>query len=68
MTIIKQMLEKYEIKTSEDKINALKEVVQEITLSGLARANFFKDVAFYGGTASRIFYGIDSLRFRFFTL
>ena len=27
MTIIKQMLEKHEIKTSEDKINALKEVV-----------------------------------------
>jgi predicted nucleotidyltransferase component of viral defense system len=59
MTIIKQMLEKYEIKTSEDKINALKEVVQEITLSGLARANFFKNVAFYGGTALRIFYGLD---------
>ncbi len=59
MTIIKQMLQSYEINNLEDKMNALKEVVQETTLSGLARAGFFKDVAFYGGTALRIFYGLD---------
>lgn len=28
-------------------------------LCGLARADFFKDAAFYGGTALRIFYGLD---------
>lgn len=58
-TILEQMLEKYPIKTIEEKKNALKEVVQEVALCGLARADFFKDVAFYGGTALRIFYGLD---------
>lgn len=58
-TIINQMLSNYDIKNLEDKKNALKEVVQEVALSGLARAGFFKDAAFYGGTALRIFYGLD---------
>ena len=58
-TILEQMLEKYPINTIEEKKNALKEVVQEVALCGLARADFFKDVAFYGGTALRIFYGLD---------
>ncbi len=59
MTIIKQMLSNYEINNLEDKKNALKEVVQEVVLSGLARSNFFNHAAFYGGTALRIFYGLD---------
>ncbi len=59
MTIIKQMLSNYEINNLEDKKNALKEVVQEVALSGLARSNFFNHAAFYGGTALRIFYGLD---------
>lgn len=58
-TIINQMVSNYDIKNLEDKKNALKEVVQEVALSGLARAGFFKDAAFYGGTALRIFYGLD---------
>ncbi|MFN5890842.1 MAG: nucleotidyl transferase AbiEii/AbiGii toxin family protein, partial [Bacteroidota bacterium] len=33
--------------------------MQEITLAGLYRANFFKYAAFYGGTALRIFHGLD---------
>ena len=57
--IIEQMLEKYEIKNTTDKINALKEVIQEIVLSGLSRGNFFYKVAFYGGTTLRIFYNLD---------
>ena len=40
MTIIKQMLSNYEINNLEDKKNALKEVVQEVVLSGLARSIF----------------------------
>lgn len=70
MTIIKQMLSNYKINNLEDKKNALKEVVQEVVLSGLARSNFFNHVAFYGGTALRIFYGLDrfSEDFRFFHL
>ena len=57
--IIGQMLEKYNTNTLEDKKNAFKEVVQEIVLCGLSRAGFFKEAAFYGGTALRIFYGLD---------
>jgi predicted nucleotidyltransferase component of viral defense system len=33
--------------------------MQEIVLCGLSRAGFFKKAAFYGGTALRIFYGLD---------
>ena len=57
--VIKQMLNKYEIKNSQDEINALKEIIQEIVLSGLSRGNFFDEAAFYGGTALRIFYGLN---------
>jgi|SRR5574344_1820827 predicted nucleotidyltransferase component of viral defense system len=57
--IINQMLAKYEINNNEDRVNALKEVIQEAVLCGLSRAGFFKEVAFYGGTALRIFYGLD---------
>ena len=53
------MLKQYETNTIYDKRNALKEVLQEMVLCGLSRAGFFKKVAFYGGTALRIFYGLD---------
>ena len=58
-TVLNQMLAKCDIYNLEDKRNAIKEVVQEIILCGLSRSNFFKNVAFYGGTALRIFYGLD---------
>ena len=58
-TIIQEMLKQHDISTIYDKKNALKEVIQEIILCGLSRAGFFKEVAFYGGTALRIFYGLD---------
>ena len=57
--IIEQMLSQYEIKNTNDEINALKEIIQEIVLSGLSRGNFFNEAAFYGGTALRIFYKLD---------
>lgn len=57
--IIEQMLSKYEIKNTNDEINTLKEIIQEIVLSGLSRGGFFNEVAFYGGTALRIFYKLD---------
>jgi predicted nucleotidyltransferase component of viral defense system len=59
MQVLDQMLKKYDIYTVEQKKHAIKEIVQEIVLSGLSRSNFFKDAAFYGGTALRIFYGLD---------
>jgi predicted nucleotidyltransferase component of viral defense system len=58
-TILNQMLAKYPINSIDDEKNALKEVVQEVALCGLSRAGFFKVAAFYGGTALRIFYGLD---------
>ena len=57
--VIKTMLSKYTINNVFDKKNALKEVVQEIVLCGLSRGGFFYNAAFYGGTALRIFYGLD---------
>jgi len=57
--VLNQMLSKYKINNIEDKKNAIKEVVQEIVLCGLSRGGFFKEVAFYGGTALRIFYNLD---------
>ena len=55
--ILRQMLDKYETKTMAERKNGIKEVVQEIVLCGLSRAGFFKEAAFYGGTALRIFHG-----------
>jgi len=57
--IIEQMLKQNQTQTLNDKKNNLKEVVQEIVLCGLSRSGFFKIAAFYGGTALRIFYGLD---------
>ncbi len=57
--ILQKMLEKYEINNEQDEINAMKEIIQEIVLSGLSRGRFFDEAAFYGGTALRIFYGLD---------
>ena len=53
------MLGSYNVENIYDKKNAMKEIMQEIVLCGLARAGFFKKAAFYGGTALRIFYGLD---------
>ncbi len=53
------MLEKYACKTVDDYKNALKEILQEIALLGLFRSNLFDIAAFYGGSALRIFYGLD---------
>lgn len=57
--VLMQMLSKYQINSIEDKKNAIKEIVQEVVLCGLSRGGFFKEAAFYGGTALRIFYGLD---------
>ena len=56
---LEQMLSGYLTDTSYDRKNAIKEIMQEIVLCGLSRAGFFKKAAFYGGTALRIFYGLD---------
>jgi len=59
MSIIEQMLEKYNPQSQNELINALKEIFQEITLLGLYRGDFFKEAVFYGGTSLRILYGLE---------
>lgn len=56
---IKTMLAKYNCRSEQDYINALKEIFQEISLLGLWRAKFYEKAAFYGGTALRILYGLN---------
>ncbi|MEA1973494.1 MAG: nucleotidyl transferase AbiEii/AbiGii toxin family protein [Candidatus Cloacimonadota bacterium] len=56
---IETMLKKYTLISNDDYKNALKEIVQEIALLGLFRSGFFSKAAFNGGTALRIFYGLD---------
>ena len=50
------MLGKYD---DSNKENAIKEIVQEIVLSGLSRGGFFDKAVFYGGTCLRIFHHLD---------
>ncbi len=57
--IIRQMLGQYDDLNLNEKENRIKEIVQEIILCGLSRAGFFQTAAFYGGTALRIFHGLD---------
>ncbi|MBO6261978.1 MAG: nucleotidyl transferase AbiEii/AbiGii toxin family protein [Bacilli bacterium] len=56
---IETMLKKYRIENKKDKENAIKEIIQEIVLSGLSRGGFFDKAVFYGGTCLRIFHHLD---------
>lgn len=56
--VFNQMLSRYVIKTKEDRLNALHEVMQQVCLAGLNRAGFFEKAAFYGGTCLRIFHNL----------
>lgn len=57
--MIKDWLENYQPKTQGDYTQALREIMQQVALAGLYRGGFFEKAAFYGGTALRIFYGLD---------
>jgi len=57
--MIKEWLDAYKPANKEEALQALREIMQEIALAGLQRAGFFEKAAFYGGTALRIFYGLD---------
>ena len=57
--MIKEWMEEYNPQNEEEILSALREIMQEITLAGLSRTDFFEKAAFYGGTALRIFYGLD---------
>jgi len=57
--IFDQMLSRYEIRTKDDEKNAKHEIMQQVALSGLYRAQFFDKAAFYGGTCLRIFHDLQ---------
>lgn len=57
--MIKEWIKEYNPQNEEEILSALREIMQEITLAGLSRTDFFEKAAFYGGTALRIFNGLD---------
>lgn len=57
--MIKDWLAEYNPKNKEEAQSALREIMQEVALAGLYRGGFFEKAAFYGGTALRIFHGLD---------
>lgn len=57
--MIRDWLAEYKPQNKEQAENALREIMQEIALAGLARTKFFEKAAFYGGTALRIFHGLE---------
>ncbi len=56
---IRGMIEKRRPQGPLDWDRALREVLQEAALAGLWRTGFFDRAAFYGGTALRLFHGLD---------
>lgn len=56
---LEDMLRTYNPVTPLDWTLAIREVVQELALLGLWRSGFFEQAAFYGGTALRIFHGLN---------
>ena len=59
MSTINEMINLYNSKSLNENKAVLREILQSIVLIGLSRADFFKKASFYGGTALRIFYGLN---------
>lgn len=57
--MIKEWIATYNPRNEEETHAAMREIMQEIALAALSRTDFFKKAAFYGGTALRIFHGLD---------
>ena len=57
--MIKDWIAEYNPKNEGQIFDALREIMQEITLAALSRTDFYEKAGFYGGTALRIFYGLD---------
>ncbi|HQG75341.1 MAG: nucleotidyl transferase AbiEii/AbiGii toxin family protein [Kiritimatiellia bacterium] len=56
---LEDMLRPYAPVTPLDWEQATREIVQEIALLGFWRSGFFEQASFYGGTALRIFHGLN---------
>lgn len=59
MTLFDSLVDSYAPKSTTERVTVQQEVMQLITLSGLARGGFFEKAAFYGGTCLHLFYGLD---------
>jgi len=57
--ILKQRFERDRPATAEAERHVMREILQELALSGLARAGLFKKAAFHGGTCLRILQGLQ---------
>lgn len=57
--MIKERLQEFKPTNKDQAQSALREIMQEIALAGLYRGGFFERAAFYGGTALRIFHGLN---------
>lgn len=53
------MISMYDTSTPRKKDNAIREIIQEMTLYSLAQTDFFDRAAFMGGTDLRIFHGLN---------
>lgn len=56
--LIQQRLERYQAGNAVEEEQALKEILQEVALYALWRADFFEIAAFQGGTSLRILHGL----------
>lgn len=59
MNTIEELLNSYGPKSLDETKLRFRELLQQIVLIGLSKANFFKYASFYGGTALRIFYSLN---------
>ncbi len=57
--LLSARLRRYKTPTDKHVLNSVKEILQELALLGLSRSGFFKKAAFHGGSAMRIFFGLD---------
>ncbi len=57
--VIQNELKRYAAKSIQEEQQAIREISQELILSGLERAGFFKVAEFQGGTCLRIFHGVQ---------
>ena len=53
------LLKNYDVSNPKARENAVREVIQEMTLYGLSQTDFFDRAAFMGGTDLRIFHGLN---------
>ena len=56
---LSSLIDRYQPGSSSDYQNAVREIVQELALLGLWRTPFYDHAAFYGGSALRIFHGLQ---------